>query len=347
MRHATLSDVLALMEDESPPNARRLAASIRGALRIRSGAVHDEDALRLAVLAAFPDRVARRRAKDELLMAGGGSAVLGASSTVRDADLLVAIDIEERQERGLPLVRLASGIEPEWLVDLFPEQVAERKTVEWNRAAERAEAVSALLYEGLVIEESRGGAIDPGQAEALLREKARETGLPRFTNMEELGALLERTRFAAEHSPIPALSEADAMAALEELCQEKRGFNELEAAARGGGLVRKLEGKINARLLDEIAPARWKLPGGRTARIEYHAGQPPRLAAKLQEFFGMRETPRVAKGKVPLVVLLLAPNQRPVQTTTDLAGFWDRLYPRIRKELMRRYPKHAWPERPG
>src|SRR5206468_2487974 len=98
--------------------------------------------------------------------------------------------------------------------------------------------------------------------------------------------------------------------------------------------------------LDEVAPERWKLPSGRTGRIEYAAGQAPRLSAKLQEFFGMKETPRIAKGKVPLVVLLLAPNQRPVQTTTDLAGFWERLYPQVRKELMRRYPRHPWPENP-
>jgi ATP-dependent helicase HrpB len=67
----------------------------------------------------------------------------------------------------------------------------------------------------------------------------------------------------------------------------------------------------------------------------------------LQDFFGMKDTPRLARGKVPLVVHLLAPNQRPVQTTTDLAGFWERLYPQVRRELSRRYPRHFWPEKPG
>jgi len=344
MRHATASDLFALMEGSHPPMARRLASSVRSALRIPAQDRHDDDALRLALLAAFPDRVARRRQRDELILAGGGSAVLAASSTVRDHPLLVAIDIEERRERGLPLVRLASAVEPEWLLDLFPDRITDRSAVEWNRAAERVEAVSALLFDDLVIEESRGGRIDPDQAAQLLAQKARDAGLPRFVDADELQSFFARVEFASRHSSIPVLHESDALNALAELCTGKRSISELEAATRDGGLVRHLESKLNARLLDEIAPLRWKLPSGRTARIEYTAGQPPRLAAKLQEFFGMKQTPRIANGKVPLVVLLLAPNQRPVQTTTDLAGFWERLYPELRRQLMRRYPKHSWPE---
>jgi ATP-dependent helicase HrpB len=108
-----------------------------------------------------------------------------------------------------------------------------------------------------------------------------------------------------------------------------------------------LEQRANAKLLSEVAPSRIRLPGGRLAQVHYDAAKPPWIASRLQDFFGMRETPRVARGRVPLVVHLLAPNQRPVQTTTDLAGFWQRLYPQVRRELSRRYPKHKWPENPG
>jgi ATP-dependent helicase HrpB len=80
--------------------------------------------------------------------------------------------------------------------------------------------------------------------------------------------------------------------------------------------------------------------------VRYERGKPPWIASRLQDFFGMKDTPRIARGRAALVVQLLAPNQRPVQTTTDLAGFWERLYPQVRRELMRRYPKHAWPEDP-
>jgi ATP-dependent helicase HrpB len=99
-------------------------------------------------------------------------------------------------------------------------------------------------------------------------------------------------------------------------------------------------------LLEEIAPERIRLGRGRQARVHYEASQPPWIASRLQDFFGMRETPTVARGAVPVVVRLLAPNHQPVQMTSDLAGFWQRLYPQVRKELARRYPKHAWPEDP-
>ena len=99
------------------------------------------------------------------------------------------------------------------------------------------------------------------------------------------------------------------------------------------------------RLLDEVAPEKIRVPSGREVRVSYESGQ-PWIASRLQDFFGMRSTPAVARGAVPLVIRLLAPNQRPVQTTTDLAGFWSRLYPQVRRELSRRYPKHKWPEDP-
>ena len=100
------------------------------------------------------------------------------------------------------------------------------------------------------------------------------------------------------------------------------------------------------RYLEEIAPERVTLPGGRGARIEYPPDGGPTVASRLQDFFGMAEGPRVARGRVPLVLHLLAPNQRAVQVTTDLAGFWTRHYPAIARELRRRYPKHAWPDDP-
>ena len=98
--------------------------------------------------------------------------------------------------------------------------------------------------------------------------------------------------------------------------------------------------------LERLAPERVTLAGGRAVNIEYGAGKAPSIASRLQDFFGMTDGPRVGAGRVPLVLELLAPNQRAVQVTTDLAGFWSRHYPAVRRELMRRYPRHAWPEDP-
>jgi ATP-dependent helicase HrpB len=206
------------------------------------------------------------------------------------------------------------------------------------------ESVSALLFDQITIEESRGVA-DPEAAAALLAAKAMEAGLARFEDLDGVEAFLGRARFAAEHGPVPV---PDPEAALRTLATGLKSFAELEAVARGA-VVRALEQQLPAgarRLLEEIAPERIKLPRGRSVVVHYQTDQPPWIASRLQDFFGMRATPAVARGAVPVVVRLLAPNQRPVQMTSDLAGFWERLYPQVRKELSRRYPRHQWPENP-
>ena len=100
------------------------------------------------------------------------------------------------------------------------------------------------------------------------------------------------------------------------------------------------------RALNEIAPERLPLKS-RQVKVHYVKGQQPWIASRLQDFFGLHDTPRIAAGQVPVLAHLLAPNQRPVQMTSDLAGFWERLYPQVRRELSRRYPRHQWPEKPG
>jgi ATP-dependent helicase HrpB len=332
-------DLLHLLDSEWDPRTRQHLDQIRRTVRPPKQHKHSADALPLSILTAFPDRVARRRKDNQLLLASGGSAVLACES---HADFLVAVDIEDRSEHALPLVRLYCPIEPAWLIDLFPERVQERTGVEWNRAGERVEATSALLYDNLVIEETRSGTPDPEQAAALLAERALEAGISRFVDRGELDGFLARVAFASEHAAVPKI---DVESAFRELCRGRKSFAELRSAA--SSMIAILEQRANSKLLNAVAPTRIRLPSGRQTQINYEAGKPPWVASRLQDFFGMRESPRIANGTVPLVVHLLAPNRRPVQTTTDLAGFWQRLYPQIRRELSRRYPKHAWPEDPS
>ena len=351
--HATRSDLLVLMEAEREPRTAQLVRQIRRIAappRRESSAPQcgKEDALLISVLAAFPDRVAKRRHASELQLASGGPAQLAPSSTVTSAEFLIAVEAEDRKDQKTPLVRIASAIEPEWLLDLFPGRLRETSQVEWNRAAERVEAVTALMFDQIAIE-TRRGVPDPETAGALLAEKAAEASLARFADPEETEAFLARVNFAALHSAVPPLTPDVVQSALRTLASGLKSFAELEAAARDGGLLRALEQQIpppGRRLLQEVAPERIRLPGGRQVRVNYEPNQTPWIASRLQDFFGMRETPTVARGAVPVVVRLLAPNQRPVQMTSDLAGFWQRLYPQVRKELARRYPKHAWPENP-
>ena len=345
---ATRSDLLVLLESPWEPRTAQTVRQVRRMVDPPRQRGHDrgrdEEALLISVLAAFPDRVARRRQGAELQLAAGGPAQLAPSSTVTAAEFLVAVEAEDRRDQKAPLVRIASGIEAGWLLDLFPERIRETARVEWNRAAERVESVSALWFDQIAIEESRGAA-DPEAAAALLASKAMEAGLARFDDIESVEAYLARARFAAQFGPVPA---PDPEAALRSLAVGLKSFAELESVARGA-VVRAMEREIPPaarRLLEEIAPERIKLPRGRSVLVHYQAGQAPWIASRLQDFFGMRATPTVARGAAPVVVHLLAPNQRPVQMTSDLAGFWQRLYPQVRKELSRRYPRHAWPEDP-
>jgi ATP-dependent helicase HrpB len=329
------SDLHAAMESDLDARTLQHVEQLRRILRPPRQARHDDDALLMSVLAGFPDRVARRRTASQALLSSGASAEFAGEAP--QYEFMVAVDAEDRKDKPMPLIRMTARIEPEWLIELFPEHVREQSTVEWNRAGERVEAVSALLYDELTIQESRGAAPDPEAAADLLAQKALEAGIGRFVDPDALDAFLSRVEFAGLEPP-------DVAQALRELCSGLRSFAELKQAAEE--FVPMLEQKIGARRLNELVPAKIQLQGGRQTRVHYERGKPPWIASRLQDFFGMRETPRIGLNRTPVVVHLLAPNQRAVQTTTDLAGFWERLYPQVRRELMRRYPRHSWPERP-
>ena len=305
-----------------------------------------DDDIRIAVLTAYPDRVVRRQTPRTGQLCNSRPVQFASDWT---SELCVAAEIEERREAGMALIRLACAIQPEWLLDLYPDRIRERNEAVWNRSAERVEAVSALLYEEIVIDESRGGTPDAEETARVLSQRALDAGVQRFVDVEALDSFLARVAFASQHSPeIRELTQADVDDALRDLCTGLRSFKELEGAAADGGVLTALRLKLGPngeRLLNEVAPERLSLRA-RQVKVNYVQGQAPWIASRLQDFFGLTQTPAVGRGRVPVVVHLLAPNQRPVQQTSDLAGFWERLYPQVRRELCRRYPKHAWPEKP-
>jgi ATP-dependent helicase HrpB len=329
------NDLLAAIESDQDYRTLQQIEQLRRIARPAKQREHNDDALLMSVLTGFPDRVARRRAGNQVMLSAGGSAELAGEAP--RYEFMAAVDAEDRKDKPLPLIRMAARIEPEWLIELFPDYVREKSGVEWNRLTERVEAVSALLYDELVIQESRGATPDPEAAAELLAQKALEAGIDRFVDRDAVDEFLARVEFAGFEAP-------DLTKALRDLCVGLRSFSELKSAATD--LVPMLERKAAARRLDEIAPARIRLANGRQTKVHYELGKPPWIASRLQDFFGMRETPRIGPERTPVVVHLLAPNQRAVQTTADLAGFWERLYPQVRRELMRRYPRHSWPERP-
>lgn len=325
------SDLFHALDEPWDSRTRAVYEQLRRYAEKHARGKQDDVTLARAVLAAFADRVGRRRAGGTVLLSNGNSA----SMANAPSEFIVAIDVEDRGER--PVIRLACPIEPEWLMD----RTVARSGVEWNRQTERVEAVDALLYDELVIDESRGGRADDEESAKLLAAKVVEAGLERFVDRAEFDEFLARAHFAG----LGPLDEAEILHVLTALCYGLRSFADVRKAA--AGLIPMLEQRVGARGLEELAPARLRLPSGRQTRVHYERGKPPWVASRLQDFFGIDESPRVGREKIPLVIHLLAPNQRPVQTTTDLAGFWQRLYPQLRKELGRRYPKHAWPEKPN
>ncbi|MBI5549553.1 MAG: ATP-dependent helicase HrpB [Deltaproteobacteria bacterium] len=330
---------------------RSLTRSLR---RVETRPDPDPDRpLLIALLAGYPDRVARRRSTDGaalVLCGGAGMARLAETSVVRDAPFLVAIDAEERTTgaRGGTTVRVASRVEPEWLLDLFSDRVREVTEVSWNASAERVDGFSRLLYEDLVIEESRLARFDNEQTAALLAQEALSRGPRAFAEEGAIDQLLARVKLVSEASPkdgFPVLTEEDVRGALTSLCEGRRSFAELREASLVEALLSRLTG-VQRASLDRLAPAHVKLPGGRQLLIHYEPDRAPWAESRLQDFFGLATGPAVVNGRVFVVLHLLAPNKRPVQVTTDLAGFWDRHYPALRRELCRKYPKHAWPEDP-
>ncbi|HYV20189.1 MAG TPA: ATP-dependent helicase C-terminal domain-containing protein [Verrucomicrobiae bacterium] len=328
---ATASDLLSRVDRllEAPARVRQAAAELhRLAERLLEGggeARDDETSLRRAILSGWPDRVARRRApgSDKFVLASGHGAVLGRESGVRDGEFVVALDVvggSSRSGASEALIRMASRVEADWIAATRQDKVHV-----FDAAAGKVRAFERTLAFDLVLREIPVAA-DPAAAGEILAAALVERGPD-----EAATALLRRLRFAA--------IEADLASLIRDACAGR-----VELPARldlASGLPAKTLKEL-ARLAPETIP----LPSGRSARLDYREDGGVGAAVKLQELFGLGETPRIGPRKEPVVFELLAPNGRPVQTTRDLHSFWEKTYPEVRKELRGRYPKHPWPEDP-
>ncbi|HYD47400.1 MAG TPA: ATP-dependent helicase C-terminal domain-containing protein, partial [Terriglobales bacterium] len=325
---------------------RQLMRALRGGA---GGGAREEDLLR-CVLAGFPDRVVRRRAPGSRrgVMVGGKGVALAPASVVREAELFVAIEIESSEAAGEPeaQVRVASAIERAWLDEMFADAVESGREAifDWQRQAviERQQT----RFHDLVLEETVRGCADPVAATRAIAAAVRENPAAAFDVSPAAQSLLERLAAARRWLPELDLPEpgtllADAAAGL---CQGHRRFAELKRL----DLLPALQAQLGAqwRLLERELPSHYPLPNGRSAAVRYHRDRPPVVSARIQELFGLGESPRLARGRVALAFELLSPSQRPVQITDDLASFWRGTYTEVRKQLRGRYPKHAWPEDP-
>jgi len=358
-RAATRSDLLDRVEalagrggreEAGVRRVRQVAASLAEQVERRfraapplAAAADREEALLGALLAAYPDRVARRRepGSDRALLVGGRGARLSPASAVTAEELFVAVDLDAGAQ-GEALVRLASGVRREWL---DAARLSVEEEVRFDAARERVTARRVERFADLVLAEREVPA-DPGRAaEVLAAAAAADLAAALPLAEPAVAAFLARLRWLGGVRPeldLPVFGDTELRELLPALCAGRRSFAELRAAPLLPWLEGRLDSVQRAALARE-APERIELPSGNAVRLRYEAGRPPVLAARIQELFGLAETPRVACGRVPVLLHLLAPNQRPQQVTDDLAGFWERTYPQVRKELAGRYPKHAWP----
>jgi len=305
----------------------------------------DEIVMR-SLLAAFPDRVTRRREAGSRrgVMVGGRGVRLAPSSGVLDAEFFLCIDVDAGQKESL--VRQASAIERDWLP---AEQVTPAVEVAFDSETERVSAKRRVRFIDLLIEETDAPLPDSEETARVLAAAAAEH-LERVIPPDDSPAGLYRTRVRClgEWMPelqLPPLDDAELHELLTWLCHSCRSFAELRKA----DWLQAFQGRLNhtqRQAVEREAPERLQVPSGSRIALRYELGRPPILAVRIQELFGWTQTPRIAGGRVPVLLHLLAPNYRPQQVTDDLASFWTNTYTQVRKELRARYPKHAWPEDP-
>lgn len=312
----------------------------------------DEQKLLKLALYAYPDRVVRRREKDPSagVMVGGVGVRLAPESVVRHAEFYLALDArrDERSSAREAGVRIASAIEPQWLEELFPAQIRRERKVVYDEARDRVVAHGTVHYRDLLLREDRDAPVDPAQAAIVLAEAARPHASEIFGSDEAASEWLARLTLLRKHMPEhpwPVMDEQEMAEVLASAAQGRRSLAELRRAPLGQLLGGRLQYPLD-RLLDQHAPESIDVPSGSRIRLSYTKGERPVLAVRLQEIFGWTDTPRVAGGRVPVVLHLLAPNFRPVQITDDLRSFWSTTYFQVRKDLRVRYPKHSWPEDP-
>ena len=308
-----------------------------------------EQALRKCILIGFSDRVARRLDSGTLRceLAHGRRGVLARESVVQDSELFVAAEVQEREGGGknvTTILSLATAIEPQWLEELFPEDLAVTPRVYYDPATRRVYAEEQLCFRGLAIGTRR---VEPPPADAAAKLLAEEVLAGRLAltawdhGVEQWILRLNLLSQACPELGLPPIGEAERRHLVEHLCHGAFSYKDIKNKPVKGSVKDWLTPPHQS-LVDQHAPERLTLANGRAPKVTYQSGGPPFISVRIQELYGVTSTPRVALGRVPVLTHILAPNMRPVQITQDLAGFWREHYPRLKQELQRKYPKHEW-----
>jgi len=342
------ADTGALASIAQIADAARRRLGIRGA-----SATAPDDLLHAGnlLLHAYPDRIARQDAANprRYQLANGRGARLREDSALFGEPWLVVVDL--RFDERDSLIQSAAPFDPDLLARDFPQRFRDTRSVRFNRDTRAVDAFEERRFDAIVLERK---SVPPRREDAVpaMLAAVRELGLdalPWSEHARELRLRVEALRVWEPSLGLPDFSDAALLASLDEWLAPylggKRKLDALGAAELSEALAARLDYAMRS-ALDAHAPSTIRVPSGMERRIVYAPGEPPVLAVKLQELFGLADTPRIAGGRVPLTLHLLSPAGRPIQVTQDLRSFWERTYPEVRKELKGRYPKHPWPDDP-
>ena len=307
-----------------------------------------DEALQKCILIGFSDRVGRMdQGTLRCELVHGRRGTLARDSVVRQNPFVVVAEI--REVGGHPgevntILSMATAIEVEWLHELFPDDIRSEVRVSLDSTARRVQAAEILLFRDLALGAKR---VEPPPADAAARLLAEEVvaGRMQLHNWDHsVNQWILRLNLLADWCPdlqLPPIRAEDRQYIIEQLCLGAVSYKDLKDR-EVKPVVKSWLSASQRELFDKHAPERVTLPNGRTPKVTYDADGPPYISMRIQELFGVMQTPRIAMGRVLLSVHILAPSMRPVQVTQDLANFWREHYPRIKSELQRKYPKHEW-----
>ncbi|MBL8664938.1 MAG: ATP-dependent helicase HrpB [Candidatus Odyssella sp.] len=335
---------------------RRVAEMWRRQLQAGAGGANDQAAGRLLAL-AYPDRVAQRRgepgtaARGSFRLANGRGAWCDEADPLAAAPYLAVADLDGDKQDAR--IFRAAPLERADLEALFADRIRTEERVEWDAREAAVKARRRTTLDALVLSEAPLASPDPAAVAAAALDGVRALGLAALPWAGEPETLRARIallrRIEGAEAGWPDVSDAALLGALDEWLAPFLGGIARRADFGRIPLARALEAMLGWKLkqrLDREAPTDIAVPSGRHARIDYVSGSEPILAVRIQEMFGATATPAICGGRVPLLLHLLSPAQRPIQVTRDLVSFWRRGYPDARGDLRGRYPKHHWPDDP-
>jgi ATP-dependent helicase HrpB len=277
----------------------------------------------------------------------GRKGVLTRESVVQRSDLFTAAEVREVEGKDKSvntLLSLATAVDRAWLSELFPDDLQSDAHVYFDATARRVYAEEQLKFRQLPVETRK---LEPPPLEPAARLLAEEVVAGRLKLNAWDHAVEQwilRLNFLSRHCPelgLQQMTEDDRRHVIAELCHTCFTYREIKDKPVWP-VVKSWLGGAQQGLLDKHAPERLSLPNGKTPKVVYDSTNPPHIAMRIQELYDVNATPRIAMGKVPVLVHVLAPNMRPVQITQDLSGFWRDQYPKVKQELQRKYPKHNW-----